>query len=277
MCRMLVAVGNVDPDSLIDGMILMAKDVNSIHELNEKRGKGTWKHGDGWGIAYLDENDEWVVKKSTRAIYDDPEVKKFRKIKAKLFIIHTRYKMGSEVDINNTHPFIFDREKQGNILFCHNGFIEEDIYYDKKFKTLGDTDSEQLFYSILTDLRKSNIVKAVRKNFKRYKKLKGTNIIMSTKKETVVAMRENKFPKYYQMSLGRTKDMIVVSSEQFRNSTGIFWEPLQQGDIIKINNKNLKIKVNKERKKPLLKRLHLSKNKNTNNDKTNKLVAYSHG
>ena len=246
MCRMLVAVGNVDVNSLLDGMLLMAKDQNSIHELNKKQGRGSWKHGDGWGTAYLDKNGEWVIKKSTKAIYEDPEIEDLRNLKTNLFILHTRFKMGSETSTHNTHPFRFDKENGETFVFCHNGFIDEEIDYDKKYELKGDTDSEKLFYSILTDLKRSNVTKAIRKNLKRYKKLTGTNIILSTKKNTIVATRKNKFPKYYQMSLGRTKDMIVVSSEQFNTNHSIFWEPLNQGDIININNKKIEAKISRE-------------------------------
>jgi len=273
MCRMLISIGNVTPSPLIDGTILMAKDENSIHELNEKQGRGSWRHGDGWGAAYFDENGEWVIKKSTKAIYEDPEVEELRNIKTNLFMIHTRYKMGSETSIHNTHPFRFDKEKGESFIFCHNGFIEEDIYYDKKFEAKGDTDSEKLFYSILTDLKSNNITKAIRKNFKRYKKLKGTNIILSTKKSTIVAMRKNKFLRYYQMSIGRTKDMLVVSSEQFGTIPGIFWEPLNQGDIVKIDHEKMRTKIIKEKNnlKQKISDLYELLNKNVKKGKVNQI------
>lgn len=250
MCRMLIAVGNVDVNSLIDSAVLIAKDLNSRHELNRKQGQGSWKHGDGWGIAYLDAKGEWVIKKSIKAIYDDPTIDQARNIQTNLLLLHIRRKIGSETSVHNTHPFIIKDRKTKVYVFCHNGFIDEEIHYDQRFQPLGETDSEKLFYSILTDLKRSNIMKAIKKNFNRYNNLKGTNIILSTKDSTFVAMRKNKFPKYYQMCLGRTKDMIVVSSEQFdkeqpNNSPGIYWEPLNHGEIIKINHSSLKTEVHK--------------------------------
>ena len=90
MCRMLIAIGEVNVPLLIEGAIMMARDVNSTHELNEKQGPGSWKHGDGWGVAYLDSNNKWVVKKSTKPIYDDPEIEELRKIKTNLLIVEVK-------------------------------------------------------------------------------------------------------------------------------------------------------------------------------------------
>ena len=81
---MLIAVGEIDVNSLIDGIIPMARDETSTHELHEENGKGGWKHCDGWGIAYLSLNGEWIVKKSTKAIYKDPDINLFRNVKTNL-------------------------------------------------------------------------------------------------------------------------------------------------------------------------------------------------
>ena len=261
MCRMLIAIGNVNMNSLIDGVILMAKDQNRIHELNAEKGLGSWTHFDGWGIAYVNENDEWIVEKSTLPIHEDPKTDDLRNVKTKLVIIHTRAKIGSDTAIENTHPFFLDRKRKGPVVFCHNGFIDEEIKYDKKKYTLkGQTDSEKLFYSILGDLRRQKLVKAIRRNFKRYKKLSGTNIILATREKSVVAIRENKFPLYYQMNIAKSDDFIVISSGPFPLGGSIEWQSLEQGDIIEIKNKSLEIKIHK---KTLTPRRTLSKLKSS--------------
>jgi len=250
---MLFAVGNIDMNLLLDGIIGMAKDETSVHELNEEKGQGSWTHADGWGISYLNEKGEWIIEKSTEAIFEDPDVDKFRSIKTNLAIVHVRKKMGSEKSIYNTHPFTIQKDNPGSYVFCHNGFIDEDIFFDSSFKLKGETDSEKLFYSILTDLKKENLVKALRKNFKRYKKLTGTNIILSTKESSVIAIRENHFPRYYRMNIGINEESFIISSEKLDNIANVIWQPLEQGDIIRIDNKNLKIDIHKL-KKPILQR-----------------------
>ena len=245
---MLIAAGNVDTNQILDSMINMAKDLTSTHELNEEKGNGSWTHEDGWGIAYLDQNNEWKIERSTKAIFRDPTVNNFRNLKTKLAIVHVRKKMGSEVSIHNTHPFQITKENPGSYVFCHNGFIDEEVNFDKsKFTLSGETDSEKLFYSILTNMKKDKIVKAIRKNFKRYKKLTGTNIILSTKKKSVIAIRKNNFPKYYQMHLGQKSGQMVISSEELPTLTDFMWEPLDQGDVIRVDNNNLDISIYKEK------------------------------
>lgn len=238
---MLLALGNIDLNPLIDAMIAMAKDETNNHELNIEAGKGSWKHEDGWGIAYL-QNEEWVIKKSTKAIFNDPEINNLRNLKTRLAIIHIRKKMGSETSIVNTHPFIIQKGEPKCYVFCHNGFIDEEIDFDKQFTLMGETDSEKLFYSILTDLKKEKLSKAIRKNFSRYKKVTGTNIFLSTKENTVIAIRENNFPEYYRMQIGKRDDLIVISSELIPQLSDLEWKPTVPGEIITVKHKNLKIK-----------------------------------
>ena len=142
---MLIAAGEINVSQILDSMINMASDQTSIHELNEEKGNGSWTHEDGWGIAYIDQNNKWQIEKSTKAIFNDHAVEKFREIKTKFLIIHVRKKMGSEVSIHNTHPFQVTKDNPGSYVFCRNGFIDEDINFDQaKFALSGETDSEKL-------------------------------------------------------------------------------------------------------------------------------------
>lgn len=247
MCRMLLAVGKVPVNSLLDSAIAMAKDETVVHELNEEKGQGSWTHCDGWGIAYMNSKGKWIVEKSTEAIYLDPKVDLFRNVKTNLMIVHMRKKMGSEVAYNNTHPFKFEKGNPGSVLFCHNGFIDEEITHDKEFTVKGETDSEKLFYSILTDLKKNKLEKAIRRNFKRYKKITGTNIILSTKEKSVIAVKKNYFPKYYQMKMGWDDERLIISSEILPVFDGMTWQPLAQGDIISVNNDTRDVTISKQR------------------------------
>ncbi len=242
MCRMAISIGNVNMTALIDGVITMARDLSSQHELNKQEGPGSWTHDDGWGIAYLHEG-KWHITRSTTTIYDDPSVNELRAKKAEIAIIHVRKKMGSEKAIHNTHPFFHERAKRKPVMFCHNGFIDEEIMHDEMYRPVGKTDSEKLFFSLLSDLKRDNLVKAIRKNFKRYEKLTGTNIILATEDQSVIAIRKNKFPQYYKMQLAQTEDTIIISSEALQNMPYVTWQPLEQGDVIQIKNKKLKLKI----------------------------------
>ncbi|MBU0470689.1 MAG: class II glutamine amidotransferase [Nanoarchaeota archaeon] len=268
---MLIASGNFDLNPILDGALLMAKDQNTVHELNKEKGLGSWIHDSGWGAAYLNKDKEWVLKKSIKPIYDDPSLNEIRKIKTNLFILHIRKKIGSEISHDNTHPFRSDDEqKKETFIFCHNGFIDEKITFDPKYELKGETDSEKLFYSILTDLKKNKLEKAVRKNLNHYRKEVGSNIILSIKEKAVIAIKENKFPKYYQMEIGKNKEMILVSSEHL-TIPGLFWEPIEQGDIVTLDHDSLTTSISKEKNNlkkrvSFFKRIQLSKLKKTSNE-----------
>ena len=242
---MLMAIGNVQINLLLDSAINMAKAQTATHELNEDLGQGSWTHGDGWGIAYLD-GTTWVVEKSTKSIYHDSKVDDLRNIKTNLAIIHVRKKMGSKVHFNNTHPFHINKKDLDNFAFCHNGYIEENIEFCPSFSAKGETDSEQLFYAILSKMQEEKPVKSIRETLERYNKCTGTNVILASKEISYIGTRDNKFPRYYEMKIAKTEDMIVVGSEVLSEFKELQWEIINHGDILSINNKKLTYDVHKK-------------------------------
>lgn len=249
---MILALGNIDMNALIDGALLMANDENMTHELNSEKGQGTWTHYDGWGIAFINGDGEWHTYKSTTSIHKDPYLNTLRSINTKHAIIHMRKKMGSEVAHENTHPFVangFGTQKQ---LFCHNGFIDEEISHSPRFTPRGKTDSEKLFYSLLTQLQNSaNIVDAIRTNFDSYNKLTGTNVILANKTQSIVAIRKNSFPKYYQMHMAHCEGSVVISSEKLPNIEAN-WDALDQGDVVVLDNNTTTCVIHKEMQKEVV-------------------------
>jgi predicted glutamine amidotransferase len=234
---MLIALGDVNVSSLLDGLIYMAKDESHTHERNEKQG---WKHDGGWGIAYL-KNNKWVVEKSTKAIFDDPSVNKFRDIKTNLVILHARKVTIGKVSMPNTHPFQFE-----DFIFCHNGTVRDKIRCSPEFKVKGDTDSEHLFYSVLTEKKKEeNTLNAIRKNLKKYQNYEGSNIILANKNKSYVFIKENKQPVYYQMQLAQKDDSLIISSERLPQLSNTKWEKLEQEDLVVIDNKTLQVEINR--------------------------------
>lgn len=168
-------------------------------------------------------------------------------------MLHIRKKAGSGKSIRNTHPFvaenlIVETNTPETYLFCHNGSIEEKITYDRsKYHPSGQTDSEKLFYSILTDLKNDkNLVEAIRNNLKRYHNLNGTNLILSKNSRSIVAVRKNKCSTYYRMQVGKTKDSLIFSSERLPLAE-FKWQPLEQGNIVTINHRDLTYSVDKEK------------------------------
>lgn len=243
MCRMLIAFGHIDMNSIIDGMILMSKDEITTHEFN--KGKGNYKHKEGWGIAYL-QNNVWKIEKSTKAFFEDPNIDKLRRIKSDMVILHVRKKTNGILSYENTHPFLTSTSDNKQILFFHNGTIKDYIKFNEKFKVVGDTDSERLLYSILTDLKQNNEKSEeiiIKEHLKKYKQCSGTNIILASRTKSIVAIKYNQHPKYYSMRFGTNKDMKIISSEILPNIKDTNWVTLKNNQVITINNfkKNYKI------------------------------------
>lgn len=261
MCRILVASGNIDIQNMLESITVMAKDENSLHEMNENA-PGSWKHADGWGIAYLDQKGHFIIQKSPLVIFEDPKVQKLNKISTNILIAHARRKAGSETSLKNTHPFKAKHSVLGECIFCHNGVIEDDIQFDPKFKPQGKTDSERLFYSILSEITENNdghIASAIRNNLQRYTKTRGSNIVLSTKEKTYVALRKNELPKYYGMMMGQGKDFVLISSEKLKTFPNISWIPLLPGEVVTILNGTARFSISREKRKFLQKMIGIIK------------------
>lgn len=116
------------------------------------------KHPDGWGVSYYVTGSPHVVKSDRTALDDNIFKKVSGVVSSQTVIAHIRNATLGKVNILNTHPFQY-----GNWTFAHNGNIKD---FDK-FKAeiisciapelkrfiLGSTDSEVIFYYILSYLK----------------------------------------------------------------------------------------------------------------------------
>lgn len=124
------------------------------------------QHLDGFGVACLGSNKKWTIYKNSVVYHQDEQLE--RKIKSlcvthtgendkssNIIIGHIRSKTTGDKKIENTHPFMYK-----NQLFCHNGELFDFHKHKKKIiekinprflkNIQGDTDSEHLFYLLLT-------------------------------------------------------------------------------------------------------------------------------
>lgn len=239
---MLIALGKVDMNVLIDDLILMAKDENCVHEHNEKKKVRKWKHEDGWGVAYL-KNRRWVVQKSARSILKDPEIHSLRRLTPKVVLMHARKRTQGKTTINEVHPF-----QVKDFIFAHNGTIRGEIYHQKDITFSGTTDSERLFRSILRKF--DGNPQTIKDKLAGCDINTGSNVIFSTPKKTIVYVYYKKYPKYYTMMLGQGKDSVVVSSEKLPHLKGMNWQRLENGDLVTINHQTLKVSIEKETTQP---------------------------
>lgn len=119
-------------------------------------------HPDGWGIGWFVDDDAYVVKASSAAHACERFQRASVRLTSHTFLVHVRKATVGLVDPANAHPFRF-----GRWLFAHNGtlfgfeqlraWLEPKILPQLRPLVLGDTDSEHLFYYLLSELERAGI------------------------------------------------------------------------------------------------------------------------
>jgi glutamine amidotransferase len=116
------------------------------------------RHPDGWGVAYYLHNTPHLIKSPEQAIQDSLFKKVSGIVSSQTVLAHLRKATAGEVSLLNCHPFQY-----GQWVFAHNGNIKNfdqvkdeiqshiDAPYSKYI--LGDTDSETLFYFLLSQIK----------------------------------------------------------------------------------------------------------------------------
>jgi glutamine amidotransferase len=120
------------------------------------------RHPDGWGVGWFVDDDAYVVKSATPA----HACERFRRVSSRLtshtFIVHVRRATVGAIDPMNAHPF-----RHGRWLFAHNGtvhgfdalrpWVEERTDPRLRAQILGETDSEHLFFFLLSSMAKAGV------------------------------------------------------------------------------------------------------------------------
>jgi predicted glutamine amidotransferase len=239
---MILVVGKMNLGPVIDSLVLMAKDDTKSHELNKERGRGSWVHPDGWGIAYL-QNGKFIIKKSVKPIWEDPEVENLKELNTTLAVLHVRRKTMGTPHIENTHPFIVSNEEE--FVFCHNGTVEDEIPFSSNFEPTGSTDSERLFYSIMTDIKQHATPHFITNKIKAFTISSGSNVVLVNKEKSVVGVNYNRYNNYYTMSLAKLPEGIVVSSEELPYLPDAKWTKVDDSMMVTINNDSQEYNIEK--------------------------------
>jgi predicted glutamine amidotransferase len=115
------------------------------------------KHPDGWGVAYYLAGAPHLIKSSVAAYEDRLFDRVSGVVSSETVVAHIRRATVGETSVINSHPFQY-----GRWVFAHNGEIEEFESVREEVRQevapilrrfiLGDTDSEVIFYLLLTYL-----------------------------------------------------------------------------------------------------------------------------
>ena len=121
-----------------------------------RHGGDTGPHRDGWGVGFVQDRDAFVLREPVAA--SESQWLTFLQdhtLRTEIAIAHIRRATQGAVLLQNSQPFA--RELGGRMhLFAHNGMlpaIEDDPRFaSRRFRRIGDTDSEQAFCALLERL-----------------------------------------------------------------------------------------------------------------------------
>lgn len=132
---------------------------SSLLHAENALGVQSQRHPDGWGVAYYTANAPHLIRSRETAIDDRLFQKVSGLVASQTVLAHLRKATLGDKSILNTHPFQY-----GPWVFAHNGHIKnfDSVREEIKLKTLphlkkfilGDTDSELIFYFLLSEMDK---------------------------------------------------------------------------------------------------------------------------
>jgi glutamine amidotransferase len=121
-----------------------------------RHGGLTGPHRDGWGVGFFQAGDAWLLREPAAAS-ESPwlDLLQAHTLRSDLVVAHIRRATQGGPMLRNSQPFA--RELGGRMhLFAHNGMlpaIEDDPRFAaRRFRRIGDTDSEQAFCALLERL-----------------------------------------------------------------------------------------------------------------------------
>lgn len=232
MCRMILGAGEFDSNVLIDDFITMASDRNEKHEHNIDK---EFKHGDGWGIAYLD-NGFLSVHKSADSCYEDERINEFRELNTPLLLMHARRGSKGVRKLENVHPF-----RAKDHVFFHNGTVKEPLHFNNDYQPHGETDSEQLLYYLLSTNEPIISINSLAERLDKINNYSGMNTLLSDGRVTYVTNWFAYNPNYYTMKLLRTVKFVLISSEVLPGYKDYAWERLANRTILRVETNGLMV------------------------------------
>ena len=231
---MIASFGEASARFLLKDFIEVSQGKIEINEHNTE--KGIFQHDSGWGLVYESASEKKVYKTIKQA-WKDNKIKNF--YNAEIRILHARKASVGGVKLENTHPFRFFY-KGKDWFFCHNGFVGDKF---PKFAGIeGDTDSEQLFRYLLENLDEKKDVAAIKKAINKLENYTSLNSFLYNGEVLYAINCYKKYPLYYNLKILKDKGKIIISSEILPSFKGK-WENLKNGQIVKVNKKNLTVEI----------------------------------
>ena len=202
------------------------------------------EHKDGWGIGYEGE----VIKDINPAKESELLTQTGKNLETEGALFHLRLaSKGITINIDNNHPFTY-----GTTTFMHNGTIRPsdaaEEFISDKYKALvtGTTDSERLFYALLSQVDELGLVEGVRNivNLVRSKADYSALNIMVQTPDTLIAVcefndsnqSEWSGPDHYELRFIQRDGDFLVASTGWGNAD---WQHLDNHHMLVVNRLTL--------------------------------------
>jgi predicted glutamine amidotransferase len=244
------------------------------------------QHPDGWGVAYYVDGSPHVTRNPITAMGDQLFHRLSGVVSSQTVLAHVRKATRGDKTVLNCHPFQY-----GRWVFAHNGDVPDferhrealmgQVDAELRRFILGDTDSEVLFFILLSELRAvahlthprstSEVASAVRRMSASVRSIcdtseaQATLTVMITNGDTMVAAHGGKelflstyktrcSDRHHCKSLsaeceaatvtGRVNHC-VVSSEPLLGEN--IWLPLEPGDVVGVDSAMMLYRATAER------------------------------
>jgi len=202
------------------------------------------EHKDGWGIGYEGE----VIKDINPAKESELLTQTGKNLETEGALFHLRLaSKGITINIDNNHPFTY-----GTTTFMHNGTIRPsdaaEEFISDKYKALvtGTTDSERLFYALLSQVDELGLVEGVRNvvNLVRSKADYSALNIMVQTPDTLIAVcefndsnqSEWSGPDHYELRFIQRDEDFLIASTGWGNAD---WQHLDNHHMLVVNRSTL--------------------------------------
>jgi predicted glutamine amidotransferase len=157
MCRLYGFMAN--EETKVECTLVHAQNALLMQSESGYRGRA---HADGWGMAFYHDELPELERRAKPAFKDLHFSNTAERVYAEAVIAHVRLATVGTPNELNCHPFVF-----GKWAFAHNGTVsaftqlkhelENETIPVLQARRLGETDSEQFFYWLLSRLRAAGI------------------------------------------------------------------------------------------------------------------------
>lgn len=203
MCRFLMikSQNELQPEEFLMSFSEMAEKSKALD--------GDWQ-GDGWGIGWLDKNQQWHIKKSIHPIWEDES--HFRQIsKSTHYLVHAR---SASFPTHKNNPDFNQPFIEGQHAFLFNGLIKG---VSLPYPTPGKIGSQKI-WSILSGLINQSspevaFLELRELLLKHSRSIQAMNIGLSDGNKMYAFCHYEKFPEYYNLHYYESDELKMVSSE----------------------------------------------------------------